>query len=141
MSSCSFAGASVFLIGLLALGSAANAATHVRAVLPMNDDAWHSGPPGLPGGSLFAVVSGDPVHAGPFVIRVELPGGFRLPAYSRPRDENIVVLSGAIEVGARTLTAGCFIRLRANEWRSLSTRSGATLQIFGNGPFELTAAR
>ena len=92
MSSRSFAGVWVFLIGFLALASAANAATHVRAVLPMDDDAWHSGPPGFPGGSTFAVVSGDPVQAGPFVIRVELPGGFRLPAYRRPRAENIVVL-------------------------------------------------
>ena len=88
---------------------------------------------------MFAVISGDPAQAGTFMIRVELPGGYRLRSYGRPRDENIVVLAGAIEVGMRKLPAGSFIRLRANEMRSLSTQSGATLQIFGDGPFEVSA--
>lgn len=140
MSSHSFSGAPAILVALLAVASTANAApsaTRVRAVFPMENDAWHRGPPGFPGGSMFAVVSGDPVQAGPFMIRVELPSGYRLPSYRRPRDENIVVLAGAIEVGTRTLPTGSFVRLRANEWRSLSSQSGATLQIFGDGPFEL----
>jgi quercetin dioxygenase-like cupin family protein len=143
MSSHSFSGVPAILVALLAVASAANAAPiaqRVRAVLPAEDDAWHRGPPGFPGSSMFAVVSGDPLQAGTFTIRVELPGGYRLPPYRRPRDENIVVLAGEIEVGTRTLSAGSFIRLRANEWRSLSTQSGATLQIFGDGPFELSAA-
>ena len=75
----------------------------MHAVLPSDDGAWRDGPSGLPGGR-FAVISGDPANAGPFVIRVELPPGYTLPPYRRPRDENIVVLSGAIEVG----TGGAF---------------------------------
>ena len=89
---------------------------------------------------MFAVISGDPAQAGTFMIRVELPSGYRLSSYRRPCDESIVVLSGTIEVGTRTLPTGSFIRLRANEAHSLSTQSGATLQIFGDGPFELSAA-
>ena len=108
-----------------------------RAVLPTDENAWHDGPPGLPGGSTFAVIAGDPAQAGPFTIRVELPRGYRLPSYRRPRAENIVVLVGAVQVGAQTLTSGSFVRLPANEWHSLSTQSGATLQIFGDGPYEL----
>lgn len=130
------------LLAALGIAGTANAApqpTTLRAVLPADDSAWHSGPSGLPGGSTFAVISGDPARVGRFMIRVELPSGYQLPSYRRPRDENIVVLAGAIDVGARTLPAGSFIRLRANEWRSLSTQSGATLQIFGDGPFELSA--
>ena len=128
------------LLAVASTASAAPSATRVHAVLPMENDAWHHGPPGFPGGSMFAVVSGDPAQAGTFMIRVELPSGYRLPPYRRPRDENIVVLAGEIDVGTRILGAGSFIRWRANEWRSLSTRSGATLQIFGDGPFELTTA-
>jgi hypothetical protein len=130
------------LLALLPIADAAyaaTAATRVRSVLPMDDSAWRSGPPGFPGGSMFAVVSGDPTRAGPFTIRVELPSGYRLPPYHRGRDESIVVLAGALEIGDRTLAAGSFIRLRANELRSLRTQSGATLQIFGDGPFELSA--
>lgn len=90
---------------------------------------------------MFAVISGDPAQAGTFMIRVELPSGYRLSSYRRPCDENIVVLAGTIEVGTRTLPTGSFIRLRANESHSLSSQSGATLQIFGDGPFELSAAK
>jgi hypothetical protein len=65
------------------------------------------------------------------MIRVGLPRGYRLASYRRPRDEGIVVLAGAIEVDTRTLTAGSFTRLRADEWHSLSTHVGAILQICG----------
>jgi hypothetical protein len=130
------------LLASLSIAGTTNAAPQagVHAVLPADESAWHSGPAGLPGGSTFAVISGDPARAGRFMIRVELPSGYQLPAYRRPRDENIVVLAGAIEVGTRTLCAGSFIRLRADEVRSLSTQSGAILQIFGDGPFELSAS-
>jgi quercetin dioxygenase-like cupin family protein len=93
----------------------------------------------LPGGSTFAVISGDPAQRGAFMIRVELPRGYRLAPYRRPRDESIVVLAGAVEVDTRTLTAGSFTRLRADEWHSLSTHVGAILQIFGDGPFVLSS--
>jgi hypothetical protein len=140
MSPESFSGVGI-LFALLAVAGATDAATNaspVRAVLPASDDAWHYGPPGFPGGSMFAVVSGDPTRAGPFMIRIELPSGYRLPPYQRSRDESIVVLAGTIEVDTRTLTSGSFVRLRANEQHSLSTQAGATLQIFGEGPFELS---
>jgi quercetin dioxygenase-like cupin family protein len=93
----------------------------------------------MPGGSTFAVISGDPAQRGAFMIRVELPRGYRLAPYRRPRDESIVVLAGAVEVDTRTLTAGSFTRLRADEWHSLSTHVGAILQIFGDGPFVLSS--
>ena len=136
------------LPGLVLASLAIAGATHAtpqapstRAVLPMDENAWHDGPPGLPGGSTFAVIAGDPAQAGPFTIRVELPRGYRLPSYRRPRAENIVVLVGAVQVGAQTLSSGSFVRLPANEWHSLSTQSGATLQIFGDGPFALSDGR
>jgi hypothetical protein len=125
-------------LGIAGATDAASQPTTLRAVLPTDANAWHSGPAGLPGGSTFAVISGDPARVGRFMIRVELPRGYQLPAYRRPRDENIIVLAGAIEIGTRTLPSGSFVRLRADEWRSLSTQSGATLQIFGDGPLELS---
>lgn len=126
-------------LGIAGATHAVPQVTSARAVLPMEESAWRSGPPGLPGGSTFAVISGDPAQAGPFTIRVELPSGYQLTSYRRPRDESIVVLAGAIRVDTRTLPSGSFVRLRANEWHSLSTQSGATLQIFGDGPFALNS--
>ena len=56
MSSHSFSGAPAILVALLAVASTANAApsaTRVRAVFPMENDAWHRGPPGFPVGAIF----------------------------------------------------------------------------------------
>ena len=137
----------ILAAALAARSSAPSASTH--AVLPLDEGAWHAGPSGLPGGR-FAVISGDPANAGLFVIRVELPPGYTLAPYRRPRDESIVVLSGAIEVGTgrtfdaatkRTLTGGAFIRLPANESHFVMTKLGATIQVFGTGPFEMLPAR
>jgi hypothetical protein len=136
---------SIILIATFAAKATAPSAP-MHAVLPSDDDAWRDGPSGLPGGR-FAVISGDPANAGPFVIRVELPPGYTLPPYRRPRDENIIVLVGAIGVGAgdafdaatmRTLPAGSFIRLPANESHFVMTKLGATVQVFGTGPFEIS---
>ena len=78
------------------------------------------------------------------MIRVELPPGYAASAYRRPGDMNIVVLAGSIELGIdnevepatmRTLTSGSFVRLPPLELHSLATKSGATVQIFGTGPF------
>src|SRR6185295_7357917 len=42
------------------------------AAYPLEADAWHEAPPGLPPGGTFTVVSGDPFEPGPFVMRVRL---------------------------------------------------------------------
>jgi len=135
---------SVVLLSLAAAMLASTCAASDLAVLPVDDAAWHSGLRGFPEGARFAVISGDPQNAEGFVVRVKLPAGSRVMPYRRPRDENIIVLRGALEVGAgrtfeacamRTLTSGALVRLPANEWHHLATKGGATLQIFGMGPF------
>jgi quercetin dioxygenase-like cupin family protein len=115
------------------------------AAYPLEQDAWHESPPGLPPGGTFAVVSGDPFEAGPFVMRVRLPPGFALPPYRRASEEQLIVLAGAIAVGTvgesgaattRTLTSGSFVSLPANEIHFANTPDGAVLQIIGMGPFQ-----
>jgi pimeloyl-ACP methyl ester carboxylesterase len=115
---------------------------------PLEESAWHAAPPGLPPGGSFAVVSGDPFSAGPFVMRVRLPPGFALPPYRRPNEEQLVVLAGAITVGAvgeagaattRTLSSGFYVSLPPDEIHFANTRDGAIVQIFGIGPFQWCA--
>lgn len=48
--------------------------SHV-AVSP-NDVKWGPPPPSLKRGAEFAVVSGNPAAAGPFVIRLRFPAGY-----------------------------------------------------------------
>jgi hypothetical protein len=114
--------------------------------LPADDGAWHDFPPGLPPGSRFAVISGDPAAQAPFVMRVELPPGYTVSPYRRGTEEGIVVLAGEIELGngdrfdesaLRTLASGSFVELPANESHFVTSRHGATVQIVGTGPFTI----
>jgi len=120
--------------------------TRVHTVLPMEDKSWHDAPPGLPPGGRFAVISGDPAKVARFMMRVELPPGYAVLLYRQLNEENIVVLAGTLEVGSGStfdetalhpLSAGSFVTLPANEPHFATTRHGATLQIFGMGPFAI----
>lgn len=44
------------------------------------------------------------------------------------RATKAVVLAGSIEADTHTLGSGSFIRLRADEWHSLGTKSGAIVR-------------
>jgi len=124
-----------------------NAGIPPGATYPLEKEAWHEAPPGMPPGGTFAVISGDPLEAGPFVMRVRLPPGYMLPPYRRPKEEQLIVLAGAITVGTygesgaigtRKLTAGAYTSLPANELHFAHTQDGAVVQIVGIGPFEVT---
>jgi len=108
---------------------------------------WMDGPPGLPGGSKFAVVSGDPGKEGKFVIRAKFPSGYAVPAHHHPTDEHVSVLSGRLGYGmsdkldkghANTLRAGHSVNMKAgmNHW--VFARSPTTIQVTGKGPFQIT---
>lgn len=151
------------LLGLVLVAAACVAVARVRddapalthaagghMTLPADDSAWHEYPPGLPPGSRFAVISGDPSAQAPFVIRVELPPGYTVSPYRRATEEGIVVLAGEIELGngdtfdesaLRTLASGSFVELPANEPHFVTSRHGATVQIFGTGPFRIEYVR
>jgi pimeloyl-ACP methyl ester carboxylesterase len=138
------------LLALLPPFAMRNSAQHHGGILsgaiyPLEESAWHDSPPGMPPGSRFAVISGDPLKEGPFVMRVRLPPGYMLPPYRRVNEEQLIVLSGAITVGtvresgaaiARTLTSGSYASLAASELHFAHTMNGATVQILGTGPFE-----
>jgi pimeloyl-ACP methyl ester carboxylesterase len=120
-----------------------------QAVYPLEEDAWHEGPPGMPPGGKFAVISGDPLAAGTFVMCVQLPPGYVLPPSRLHGEAQMVVLAGDITVGVvgasgattdHTLTSGSFMTLAASELHLAHTETGAIVQIFGSGPFEVRPA-
>ena len=121
-----------------------------HAVLPVNDKDWREGPPGMPAGARFAVISGDPTQPGAFMLRAELPAGYAIAPYRRSSDENVVVLAGSLKLGAgsvfeesemRRLESGSFVVLPANQAHFAATDDGATVQIFGTGPFAMEYVR
>ncbi len=108
---------------------------------------WMAGPPGLPAGSTFTVVSGNPGKAGPFVIRAKLPANYVVPPHHHPADEKVSVVSGGpLSYGmgdkvdpanAGTLDKGYHVNLGAgmNHWAS--TTAPTTIQVTAMGPFEI----
>jgi ketosteroid isomerase-like protein len=105
---------------------------------------WGDGPPSLPPGARMAVVSGDPTQAQPFVIRAQLPAGYRIPTHWHPTDENVTVLSGTVALGMgetsnqsamKDLSAGGYTAIPADMRHSFMAKTAATIQVNGVGPF------
>ncbi len=120
------------------------ASTHV-----MVDGAqlkWGPPPPVLNKGAELAVVSGDPGSAGPYVIRLKMPAGYKIAPHWHPTDENITVIAGTFSLGmgetfdpkaTKTLAAGGFALMPAEMRHFAWTKGGATVQVHGMGPFML----
>src|SRR5438067_11000663 len=60
---------------------------------------WGPAPPGLPPGAQVAVLDGDPRKAGPYVMRVKFPDGYKVPPHWHPVDENVTVIRGVLGMG------------------------------------------
>ena len=76
---------------------------------------WRDGPPSLPKWSQIAVLEGDPAKDGPFVFRLKIPDGYRVPPHTHPKTERITVISGTFNVGMGETASG---------WRGGSTSCG-----------------
>jgi mannose-6-phosphate isomerase-like protein (cupin superfamily) len=108
--------------------------------------SWGTAPPSLPKGAKLAVVSGDPSRAGPYVIHLRIPPAYSVPPHSHPADEQVTVISGALTIGRGTdenfgpqkvLGPGKSAVTPANMVHYMSTTQGATVQVKGQGPFQI----
>lgn len=94
-------------------------------------------------GAMVAVVEGNPKDAGPYVIRVKLPAGFRIPPHRHSADENAVVLAGTFAVGrgetfdaaaAKELSAGSFFKIPHGVAHFAFAKTETVIQVHGFGP-------
>jgi len=53
----------------------------------------------FPPSARLAVLVGQPLQAGPYTIRVKLPGGVKLMPHSHPEDRVYTVISGVFYIG------------------------------------------
>ena len=53
----------------------------------------------FPAGAQLAVLVGNPVQPGPYVVRVKVPGGVRLMPHRHPEDRIYTVMSGVFYIG------------------------------------------
>lgn len=108
---------------------------------------WGPPPPGLPAGAQVAVVAGDPGKDGPYVVRANLPSGYRIAPHTHPTDENVTVLSGTFHIAmgdkfdakkGDALKAGGFFTAQKGMQHYGWTTAPTIIQIHGMGPFAIT---
>src|SRR5262245_63902178 len=108
------------------------------------DFKWGDGPPSLPKGAKVMVLEGDLSKAGPFVVRVKLPDGYKIAPHTHPKDERVTVLSGTLYFGmgdkfdakaAKALPAGSYARASAGMKHFVWAKGETVIQVHGDGPF------
>jgi ChrR-like protein with cupin domain len=105
---------------------------------------WKAGPPSLPPGAEFAVLEGDPSRPGPFVFRVKVPDGYRIPPHTHPRPERVTILAGTFHLGmgekfeatkGETLPVGTYGTWPAGMKHYVRVEGETIVQFHGEGPW------
>src|SRR6266511_2203528 len=134
--------ASAVLAGPALAQGASDAQTFINA----KDIKWTDAPPSMPRGAKVAVQQGDPGKAGPFVMRLKTPAGYKVAPHWHSQDENVTVISGTLYLGmgdkldtkqGQALTAGGFHHLPAKAHHYAYTKAPTMIQISGDGPFDI----
>lgn len=135
----------ISFVPAIMVGSAVAQSQHEKAV---SSDAvkWSPAPPMVPKGAQIAVLSGDPGKAGPFTIRLKVPGGYKIPAHTHPSYEAVTIISGDFNIGmgdkldeskAERMKAGSFINLPAKMSHFAFATTESVVQINSEGPFAI----
>jgi quercetin dioxygenase-like cupin family protein len=107
---------------------------------------WNDGPTSLPPGAKIAVLEGDPNKEGPFVMRLRLPDGYRIPPHVHPKAERVTVISGAFNIGmgdkfdtkaGREMPSGTFGTWPAGMKHFVWAKGETVIQVHGTGPWEI----
>ena len=134
----------VLALGLLLAGTAIASAQDMRPPINADDVKWGPVPPNIAAGAQLAVISGDPSKEGPFVMRLKMPAGYKVPAHYHPQYENVTVLTGEFHVGmgdkldtdkGMLLRPGGYVEAPAKMHHYAWVTSDTIVQIAGPGPF------
>lgn len=105
---------------------------------------WKPGPPSLPPGAKIAVLEGDPTKAGPFVFRVKVPDGYRIPVHTHPKTERVTVIAGTFHIGmgdkfdqkaTKAMPAGTYGYWKAGMKHFVWVTGETIVQFHGEGPW------
>jgi len=126
------------------VGSLTAAQGHVMQNLA--GTTWGAAPPFLPPGAQIAVLSGNPMAAVPYAVRLRFPANYTIPPHSHPTDENVVIVSGAFHMGAgeklnkataQTLGVGGYALVPAGfNHFAYTTNEETTVVLYGIGPVD-----
>ena len=107
---------------------------------------WQEGPPALPPGAKVALLEGDPRKEGPFVMRVKVPDGYRVPPHTHPKTERVTVISGTFNIGmgdrfdaakGTAMPAGSFGTWAAGMKHFVWAKGDTVVQLHGTGPWTI----
>ena len=80
----------------------------------------------------------------PYVVRLKMPAGYKIPAHNHPTSEYVTVLSGKLHLGLGdkldlkkgvTLSAGGFAEAPAQTNHFAWASAPTIVQVHGQGPF------
>lgn len=115
-------------------------------MLNKSDLQWGDAPPSLPAGAKLTVLQGDPSKEAPFVVRIEFPANYKIPAHWHPTTENVTVLKGSLYMGAgqkldetnaMAINTGGFASMPAKFAHFAFTKEACTIQLHAMGPFAI----
>ena len=127
------------------VGQEATTPKHVMA--KPADMKWGDPPPVFEHGASFTVVSGNPMEAGLYVVRLRMPPDYKINPHWHPTDEHVTVISGTFMVGMgdkfdkttmTTLPVGGYALLPADMHHYAMAKTACIVQVHGMGPFKLT---
>jgi hypothetical protein len=107
---------------------------------------WQPGPPSLPKGAQIAVLEGDPSKEGPFVFRVKVPDGYRIPPHMHPKTERVTVIAGVFQIGMgdkfdekslQPMPAGTYGYWEAGMKHFVLAKGETVAQFHGTGPWSI----
>jgi anti-sigma factor ChrR (cupin superfamily) len=107
---------------------------------------WKDGPPSLPPGAKIAILEGDPAKPGPFVFRVKVPDGYKVPPHTHPKPERVTIISGSFHLGmgekldpkhAAELPAGTYGTWPAGMKHFVWVEGETVVQFHGDGPWQI----
>jgi len=155
----------MFAVALIALAGVALAATsttttttktmptHAAPKMPdhglstPDNLKWGPAPPVFQPGAQMAVLQGDPGAEGPYVVRLQMPDGYKIMPHWHPKTENVTVISGTFHLGmgktfddtkGSDMPVGSFGYIAPNMNHYAWATGETVVQVHGMGPFKLT---
>ena len=138
----------VLLVSRVPAPSAGHDDKKDMAALHRPDDLkWQDGPPSLPPGAKFAVLEGDPAKPGPFVFRVKVPDGYKIPPHTHPKPERVTVISGTFNLGmgdkfdatkTEAMPTGTYGTWPPGMKHFVWVKGETVVQFHGDGPWTIT---
>lgn len=126
---------------------AAAPAEPMSGAMSPDEMKWGPAPAVFQAGAQMAVIQGNPMAAGPYVVRLKMPDGYKIMPHWHPTTENVTVISGTFHVGmgdkfdestAKTMPPGSFGFLGPHMNHFAWATGPTEVQVHGMGPFQLT---